>query len=304
MNVSVVIPTKNGESTLQQCLRAVFSQNVAFSFDVTAVDSGSADHTLDVLRHFGVRTFHIPRNSFSHGLARNFGARRSIGDPIVFLNQDAIPADVNWLDLLVQPFQDPRVAASYSRQIPRRRTNAAEKAVMNRMYPCESKIHLPDSLAERGPASLVLFSTASGALRRNIWERYGFAEDIVMSEDQQLATRVLKDGYRIAYQSLSKVTHSHNYSVAREFRRYFDSGWSMNYSAELKRINYGKALTDCLAFLGDVLAFAREEGFRESIIAGVHAASMTVGFVLGLTAPLLPKSLRDRISHTIGKTRG
>jgi rhamnosyltransferase len=71
-----------------------------------------------------------------------------------------------------------------------------------------------------------LFSNANSAIPRSIWERYPFAEDIVMSEDQEWSVRVLLDGFHIRYEPRAVVRHSHDYPLKLVFRRFFDSGAS------------------------------------------------------------------------------
>ena len=46
----------------------------------------------------------IPRAQFSHGGTRNLLMERSAGDHVAFLTQDAVPADEEWLDRLLDAF--------------------------------------------------------------------------------------------------------------------------------------------------------------------------------------------------------
>ena len=54
-----------------------------------------------------------------------------------------------------------------------------------------------------------------------------FDEDLIMSEDQQFSRDVIAAGHAVVYQPQSVVVHSHNYSLATCFRRYFDSVYSL-----------------------------------------------------------------------------
>ena len=47
-----------------------------------------------------------------------------------------------------------------------------------------------------------------------------------MSEDQEWSRRVLLAGFSIVYEPRAVVHHSHAYSIAGAFRRFFDSGVS------------------------------------------------------------------------------
>ena len=48
----------------------------------------------------------MPIADFSHGRARNLGAREAKGEIVVLLTQDAVPADRAWLARLLEPFAD------------------------------------------------------------------------------------------------------------------------------------------------------------------------------------------------------
>jgi rhamnosyltransferase len=46
----------------------------------------------------------------------------------------------------------------------------------------------------------------------------------LFAEDSLAAARLLQQGWQIAYVPQAKVTHSHDYSLWQDFRRYFDVG--------------------------------------------------------------------------------
>ena len=48
MDVSIVIPTKNGGHLFEKVLDAVFKQKTEYEYEVICVDSWSKDGTLDV----------------------------------------------------------------------------------------------------------------------------------------------------------------------------------------------------------------------------------------------------------------
>ena len=71
-----------------------------------------------------------------------------------------------------------------------------------------------------------LFSNVNSAMRREVFERFPFVEDINMSEDQEWSRRVLLAGYAIVYEPRAVVRHSHDYDVRAAFRRFYESGFS------------------------------------------------------------------------------
>jgi len=297
IDVSVIIPTKNGGANLTACLEAVCNQKYIGEIEIIIVDSGSIDDTLSIAKHYTDRIIEINPKEFSHGYSRNLGASMAQGEYLVFCNQDVIPANAHWLSNLLEPLKEESIAASYSRQIPPPGTQYFEKIFLERHYTSTNAIHTYEGLKKRGPQEVVLFSTVSGALRRSIWENFQFDEKIIMSEDQEIAFRLLKSKWRIAYWADSVVYHSNQYSFLSAFRRYFDSGWSMTYHPELKILSPSKGVyylkSSCISLLLD-----ESNSLVERLSSMIYLCAKVFGFVLGQTAPFMPIGIRDRISHT------
>ncbi|HMO04613.1 MAG TPA: glycosyltransferase [Kiritimatiellia bacterium] len=224
--ISVAIPVLNAEKYLPTLLPAILGQKPVAPDEVILVDSNSTDRTREIAATFDqVRVIPIAR--FSHGGSRNLGAAEATGDFVVFLSQDATPRGDDWLEKLLIPFEDPQVAATYSRQVPYPDANPMERYFL--------ETHFPPGLAVRRakeghkPLALhdVFLSNVSAAYRRQALLDHPFDEELIMSEDQQISRDLLNAGYAVVYQPASVVTHSHNYTLNVVFRRYFDSVYSL-----------------------------------------------------------------------------
>lgn len=229
MKISVVIPTLNAAGMLRGLLAALAAQQPLTPDEIILVDSMSTDATSKIaLAEPKARV--VPLARFSHGRARNLGAREATGTIVVLMTQDALPADNRWLANLLAPFADPQVAAVYSRQVPRPDAPPTERFFLGYHFPPGAPVRRtrPDR-ADNGKLALgdVFFSNVSAAVRREILLRYPFDETLIMSEDQQFARDLIAAGYALVYQPLSVVVHSHRYSLGTAFRRYFDSVYSL-----------------------------------------------------------------------------
>lgn len=223
---SIVVPVLNAERMLRAQLEAILAQKPDAPREIILIDSLSTDATRQIGQSYpDVRIIPIAR--FSHGRARNIGAREAEGEIVIMLTQDALPSDQNWLAKLLEPFADPQVAAVYSRQIPRDDAPPTEKFFLQYHFPEGTplkKVRPPN----RPPAFPdVFFSNVSGAARRELLLRHPFDETLIMSEDQQFARDLLNAGFAVVYQPQSAVIHSHHYSLGTAFRRYFDSIYSL-----------------------------------------------------------------------------
>ena len=116
MNISVIIPTYNGQKYLPELLDRLKKQTI--SFELIIIDSSSADNTISIAQQYTNNIITIPQIEFDHGGTRTKAAKRASGDIIIFLTQDAIPFDTFSVENILQPFKNQKIVAAYGRQIP------------------------------------------------------------------------------------------------------------------------------------------------------------------------------------------
>jgi rhamnosyltransferase len=223
--ISVVIPVKDGGADLARCLDALAAQAVDDEVEVVVVDSGSKDGSADLARVRGALVHEIPPAEFNHGGTRNLGASLASGDVLVFTSQDAYPTEVTWLARLTAPLAEPGVGGAYGRQIGHHDASPPERYFLDFLYGPSSRVQRAASARELSMET-TLFSNVCSSMRREVFERFRFADDIIMSEDQEWSQRVLLAGYELRYVADAVVRHSHPYTVRQAFRRFFDSGVS------------------------------------------------------------------------------
>ena len=224
--VSVVIPVLNAARYLPALFEAIATQEEIQPQEIILVDSMSTDDTVKIAQAHPL-TRVVPIHNFTHGRSRNLGAREATGDLIVVLSQDARPQDRHWLSRLVKPFEDSRVAATYSRQVPREDANPMETFFLQHRFPPGPPVRREHTGTGELTLEQVFFSNVSAAIRRSVLLQFPFDEEIIMSEDQQFSRDLLNAGYAVVYCPESIVVHSHNYSLAICVRRYFDSVYSL-----------------------------------------------------------------------------
>ncbi len=86
-NVAVVVITYNAERTLDQCIRSILSQSHPPA-EIIAVDAGSTDGTLAILRSFPTLTILTSTPGFA--AQRNLGAKRATSDYLLFIDSDMV----------------------------------------------------------------------------------------------------------------------------------------------------------------------------------------------------------------------
>lgn len=225
--VSILIPTRNGGETLREALSAIAAQEIGLAFEIVAIDSGSTDGTLDLLQARADRVIHVPPASFDHGETRNRGIEACRGEWVALLVQDAVPADRRWLFELVRPLdQDPRVAGSFARQLPRPDASALTRAMLARWVAARETPRVQGPLSEAELMALApaerhercVLDNVSSCLRRAVWERIPF-RSAPIGEDLAWGREVLLAGHRLAYAPQAAVVHSHERSLGYELGR-------------------------------------------------------------------------------------
>ena len=99
--VNIVIPNWNGMKWLPECLQALFAQDF-LEFDVTVIDNGSEDGSIDwMIQEYP--QINLIRNESNRGfaVAVNQGIAATQAEYVVLLNTDTKPRK-NWLRLLVE----------------------------------------------------------------------------------------------------------------------------------------------------------------------------------------------------------
>lgn len=230
MDVTVVIPTKNGGNQLKNVLNAVFSQKTKYSFEVVCVDSGSNDNTIEIIQSFPCKLHQIKPEDFGHGKTRNLGASLGNGEFIMFLTQDALPANDAWIENFIDAMkEEPSAAGGFGIHYPYPDCNELDKRDLKRHFMNfgeENKVFFIDNrdlyYGDKGYQQyLAFFSDNNSCLRRSVWEKHPY-QDVNFAEDQIWAREILEAGYKKIYCPRAGVYHSHNYPLKTYFQRYYD----------------------------------------------------------------------------------
>ena len=205
------------KALLQETLRMIEAQTF-LPFEVLVVDSSAGDGIAEVLQQYGpVQAFSLHRvpldaECFSYCRAMNVGVQEAQGEIVVSLSGDATPASERWLETLVAPLADPKVAGAFSRHVARPGVLVAWAERLRLWWRYRSR---RTSLRRVDH----VFSNASSAFRRALALEIPFDETLAELEDYAWAGAVQKLGYWIAYVGESEVYHSHISTNARTLWR-------------------------------------------------------------------------------------
>ncbi len=250
--VSVIIPVKNAAATIEAVLSGLILQRSVELKEIIVVDSGSTDQTKAICRKFQAKILNVKK--FNHAAVRNLGAAHAGGDFLVFLNQDAIPADAKMLSGLISPFNQANVAAVYGRQQAGPGADPLWQFKLSQFYPASGFTKSVGDARKWG-ARLYHFSTVCCALPRKIFKNNNFPVCPIY-EDQRLAKQLLEQGYQIVYNPQAIVFHEHTVGILASFKRYFLLGRMFKQEAFFKaEKTHGQLNADGLAYVLDELKY-------------------------------------------------
>jgi glycosyltransferase involved in cell wall biosynthesis len=248
-SVSIVIRCFNEERHIGTLLEQVYRQTVREP-QVIVVDSGSTDGTLDVLGRFPIQLVRINPADFTFGYSLNQGCRIATGDYLAFASAHVIPCGEDWLQQLIEPLADPRVALVYGRQVGDERTRFSEQQLFAKQYPPKS------NLDQRIP----FCNNANAAIRRSLWLDHPYDEELSGLEDLAWATWAVQRGHRIAYSAKAAVFHIHEESPAQIKRRHMREALALKRIYPDSHVTFWEFLALLLTNVGRDLLTALRQG--------------------------------------------
>jgi len=229
---TVAVLTYNGETYLDEILRAVEEQTIDGEVDILVIDSGSTDRTLDIVaKHPRVRLHEIPNSEFGHGKTRNLAADLARGEYIAYLTHDAIPATDRWLHELLAPLRDvdADIKAVMGKQIPRPGCFPLLKYEIESVFAGFGPDFGTTVFSDDGTATeqglidaLSFYSDVNSATRTSFLREVIPYRDVRYSEDMMFGEDIIRAGYKKAYAPRGAVIHSNDLTLDEYGKRMFD----------------------------------------------------------------------------------
>jgi len=207
---SLIIRSYNEQKHIRRLLEGVKKQTVFSQLEVILVDSGSNDDTVLIAREYGVKIINIKPEDFSFGRALNMGCAAATGEFLLFASAHVYPLYTDWIEKMLQPFKDEKVALVYGRQVGCDVSKYSEQQLFNKWFPARSNYDQPISFC----------NNANCVVRKSLWEAQPYDESLTGLEDLDWASKIKAKGYKIVYEALAPIVHVHEETPARIKNRY------------------------------------------------------------------------------------
>lgn len=254
MDVSVIIPTKNAEKYIENLISVLLNQTIK-PCEIIIIDTESKDKTMEICMKYEVVKFiQIKQNEFSHGKTRNKAAKLAKGDIMIFMTQDAIPQNIDFIRELIKPLGENDVVCAYGRQLPMKDANILEVFSRSFNYGNNDIIKSKEDIPKLGVKTFFFSNVCSSFIKKEFFLVDGFPENTIMNEDMIISSKFIYNDKKTFYASRAIVTHSHKYTYLQQFKRNFDIGVAFKensiYLNEVKSESEGfKFVKEAIKFL-------------------------------------------------------
>ena len=295
MKIQVIIPIYRPDDKFLCLLQMIKKQSFP-NLPVLLIDSGKGIPYVDEIKGMNVQVRTIDSRDFNHGGTRQWGIELCPeANVYVFLTQDAIPADEYAIENLVAAFDDKFVGCAYGRQIAHEQSGVFGKIARAFNYPSESYVYSLEERKKRGIKTAFLSNSFAAYRKEAMQEVRGFPTNTILSEDMYVAAKMLLHQWRVAYVAQAVVYHSHDYTIAQEFSRYFDIGVFHAREAWIQR-EFGKAEGEGKRFVIEEIRYVIRHSPMRLWEIPLRDGLKYLGYCLGLKERQFPNMWKRKLS--------
>ena len=216
-SVTIVVPAYNAARTITSCVEACLAQDYS-DVKVIVVDDGSTDDTTHIARRYPVR--YLRQDNAGPASARNRGWRAARGEIVCFTDSDCVPAQ-DWVSRLIGEYASEEISGVGGTYDVANEDNLLAACVHEEIVQRHLKM----------PKYVNYLGSFNVSYRRTVLEEVGGFDEsyrIASGEDNDLAYKVTKRGYKLVFTRKAQVAHYHPDNLWRYLRQQFWHGyWRM-----------------------------------------------------------------------------
>ena len=109
-------------------------------YELIVIDDAFMDNTLEYEKKVSNKNIQDLRSEFGHGKTRNLGVKLARIEYLIYITQDAIPANNNWLANLLVNLKKEDMAGAFGRQLPNKTAYPLDVFNYYKVYPNKRRI--------------------------------------------------------------------------------------------------------------------------------------------------------------------
>jgi len=193
--VSILIPAYKSEDTIEDVIKSV--QNIDYPNKEIIVVNDSDDRTPEICKRLGVRVIQSAKRR-GKAYSLNQAVKKTKGEILFFIDSDTT-VQPDALKKMVPWFSKSDIGAVAPRFRIKNRTN-----FLTKMISLEHQIQSALFKVHMFFGSMISFRGCGVAIRRSVFEKFG-GWPYTLIEDTDFAGRMIKEGWKIQYESESLV---------------------------------------------------------------------------------------------------
>jgi cellulose synthase/poly-beta-1,6-N-acetylglucosamine synthase-like glycosyltransferase len=273
--VSIIVPTLNSESTIDECLRSILELDYPEQLlEVIVIDGGSTDRTNELAKAHPVK---LVFSQLNPPAAYNL-VLKDIENPIIGLIDSDAKVEKQWLRKLVKHLDDPKVAGA---------SGTVETWNSGRLVPRVVGYELSYRY-RRLPGTVERVATMNLLLKKQVTvEIGGFDEALPTQYDTDIGARLAQAGYSIAFDAEAVCYHFHRPTLRKFFKQQYKYGqntWKLYFKHP--KLARGDKITDWWMNIQPILYAAAAILLLIAVATGFHLIPSLILLALVLVTAL------------------
>lgn len=223
--VSIIIPCRNEEKYIGQCLDSFVSQTYPKEcFEVFVCDGMSTDRTRVIVKEYeekygNVKLLDNPGLTAPKGM--NLGIKKSTADIVIIFGAHAF-ADKDFIKYNVEALRNKEVGCAGG---PIETISEDDKGTAIALA-MSSPFGVGNALFRYAQEETFVDTVAFGAYRKEALEKIGyFDEELVRNQDDELNYRVVKSGYKVLLTPKVRSSYYSRSSLKKLWKQYYQYGF-------------------------------------------------------------------------------
>ena len=207
--VSVIVPVRNEEKNIENCLKALSKLDYPKDrYEIIVSDGCSTDGTQEIARRYGARVLHNEGRSRATGV--NVGVEHSSGDYIAFTDADCV-VDRSWLLNSLNYFEDDEVAGVGGPNIVPPTVSPFTRAIEY------VTLQTPGAIKFEKKETVRSLAGCNSIYRAKLLKTFFPLPQIGYVEDTLLNYRIRKAGFKLVSAPDAIVWHNRHYTNYEQF---------------------------------------------------------------------------------------